>query len=129
MNFRLYLSNIFVISPPPFDDQKLYDPPSRTTMLKKHVTPNARSAENMHFKKQVKFLYDRWIKLYFSAGKWRDRNGNLASFYNANTPGLIIEDAASQAGNASQRGRLANQREIDVEIHPHPEEEEEEVSE
>ena len=85
--------------------------------------------EKRKHKKEVKFLYDRGIKLYFSAGKWRDRNGNLASFYNANTPGLIIEDAASQAGNASQRGRLANQREIDVEIHPHPEEEEEEVSE
>ena len=34
---------------PLFDDQKFYDPPSGTTMLKKHVTPNARSTENMHF--------------------------------------------------------------------------------
>ena len=24
-------------------------PPSRATMLKKHVTPNARSMENLHF--------------------------------------------------------------------------------
>ena len=29
--------------------KKFYDPPSGATMLKKHVTPNARSAENMHF--------------------------------------------------------------------------------
>ena len=34
---------------PLFDDQKLYNPPSGATMLKKHVTPNARSAANMHF--------------------------------------------------------------------------------
>ena len=47
MNFQKYLSNIFVT--PLFDDQKFYDPPSGATMLKKHVTPNARSAENMHF--------------------------------------------------------------------------------
>ena len=47
MNFRKYLGNIFVT--PLFDDQKFYDPPSRATMLKKHVTPNVRSAENMHF--------------------------------------------------------------------------------
>ena len=49
MNFRKYLGNIFVT--PLFDDHKFYDPPppSGATMLKKHVTPNARSAENMHF--------------------------------------------------------------------------------
>ena len=49
MNFRKYLGNIFVT--PLFDDQKFYDPPPPygATMLKKHVTPNARSAENMHF--------------------------------------------------------------------------------
>ena len=43
---RPYLANIFVI--PLFDDQKFYDPPPppRATILKKHVTPNARSAEN-----------------------------------------------------------------------------------
>ena len=46
MNFRKYLGNIFVT--PLFDDQKFYDPPG-ATMLKKHVTPNARSAENEHF--------------------------------------------------------------------------------
>ena len=34
---------------PPFDDQKFYGPPSGATTLKKHVTPNARSMENMHF--------------------------------------------------------------------------------
>ena len=34
---------------PLFDDQKIYDPPPGATMLKKYVTPNARSAENMHF--------------------------------------------------------------------------------
>ena len=47
MNFRKYLGNIFVT--PLFDDQKFYEPPSGATMLKKHVTPNVRSAENMHF--------------------------------------------------------------------------------
>ena len=47
INFRKYHSNIFVT--PLFDDQKFYDPPLGATMLKKHVTPNARSAENMHF--------------------------------------------------------------------------------
>ena len=47
MNFRKYHGNIFVT--PLFDDQKFYDPPSGATMLKKHVTPNARSAENMAF--------------------------------------------------------------------------------
>ena len=49
MNFRKYLGNIFV-TPPLFDDQKFYDPPPpRATMLKKHVTQNACSVENMHF--------------------------------------------------------------------------------
>ena len=33
----------------PFDDLKFYDPPPGATMLKKYVTPNARSAENVHF--------------------------------------------------------------------------------
>ena len=47
MNFRKYLGNIFVT--PLFDDQKFYDPPFGATMLKKHVTTNARSTENMHF--------------------------------------------------------------------------------
>ena len=47
INFRKYLGNIFVT--PLFDDQKCYDPPPGTTMLKKYVNPNARSAENMHF--------------------------------------------------------------------------------
>ena len=50
MNFRKFHGNIFVT--PLFDDQKFYDPPHGATMLKKHVTPNARSAENigpMHF--------------------------------------------------------------------------------
>ena len=48
MNFRKNLGNIFVT--PLFDDQNFYDPPpSGATMLKKHVTPNARSAENMPF--------------------------------------------------------------------------------
>ena len=47
MNFLKYLGNIFVT--PLFDNQKFYDPPSWATMFKKHVTPNARSAENMHF--------------------------------------------------------------------------------
>ena len=46
MNFRKYLGNIFVT--PLFDDQKFYDL-LWATMLKKHVTPNARSTENMHF--------------------------------------------------------------------------------
>ena len=41
MNFRKYLGNIFVT--PLFDDQKFYDPlSSGATLLKKHVTPNAR---------------------------------------------------------------------------------------
>ena len=47
MNFQKYLVNIFMT--PLFDDQKFYDPPSGATMLKKHVTPNAHRAENMHF--------------------------------------------------------------------------------
>ena len=47
MNFRKYLGNIFVT--PPIWWSKFYDPPFGATMLKKHVTPNARSAENMHF--------------------------------------------------------------------------------
>ena len=47
MNFPKYLGNIFVT--PLFDDQKFYDPPFGATMLKKHVIPNARSAENTHF--------------------------------------------------------------------------------
>ena len=46
MNFRKYLGNIFVT--PLFDNQNFYDPPGTTT-LKKHVTPDACSAENMHF--------------------------------------------------------------------------------
>ena len=47
MNFRKYLSIIFVT--PPIWWSKLLWPPSGATMLKKHVTPNAHSAENMHF--------------------------------------------------------------------------------
>ena len=47
INFRKYLANIFW--PLLFDDQKFYDPPPGATMLKKCVTPNARSVENMHF--------------------------------------------------------------------------------
>ena len=47
MDFRKYLGTI--LWPPLFDDQKFNDPPSGATMLKKHVTPNALSAENMHF--------------------------------------------------------------------------------
>ena len=49
MIFRKYLGNIFVT--PQFDDQTFYDPPPPfgATILKKHVTPNARSTENMHF--------------------------------------------------------------------------------
>ena len=47
MNFQKDLGNIFVT--PLFGDQKFYDPPTRPTMLKKHVTPNARRPENMHF--------------------------------------------------------------------------------
>ena len=43
MNFRKYLGNIFVT--PLFDDQKFLE----LQNLNKHVTPNARSAENMHF--------------------------------------------------------------------------------
>ena len=47
MNFWKYLGNIFVT--PLLEDQKFYDPPSGATMLKKHVTPDARNTENMHF--------------------------------------------------------------------------------
>ena len=47
MNFRKYLGNIFVT--PPIWWSKILWPPSGATMLNKHVTPNARSAENMHF--------------------------------------------------------------------------------
>ena len=37
-------------------------------------------------KAEVSFLFERGVKLFFSAGKWRDKNGNLAPFYNANNP-------------------------------------------
>ena len=52
MNFQKYLDNIFVSLWPPIWWSKMLwspPPPSRATMLKKHVTPNARSTENMHF--------------------------------------------------------------------------------
>ena len=49
MIFRKYLGNIFV-TPPIWWSKILWPPPPPgATMLKKHVTPNARSAENMHF--------------------------------------------------------------------------------
>ena len=47
MNFWKYLSIIFVT--PLFDDQKFYDPPSELQCWRNMQTPNARSAENMHF--------------------------------------------------------------------------------
>ena len=46
MNFRKYLGNIFVT---PYLMIKNFMSPSGATMLKKHVTHNARSVENMHF--------------------------------------------------------------------------------
>ena len=50
MNFRKYLGTIFV-TPPHLMIKNFMTPlpPSGATVLKKHVTPNARSAENMHF--------------------------------------------------------------------------------
>ena len=56
MNFRKYLGNIFV-TPPIWRSKILWPPPFGATMLKKHVTPNARSAENMHF-----FVLFHWTK-------------------------------------------------------------------
>ena len=47
MNFRKYLGNIFVT--PHLMIKNFMTPLSGATMLKKHETPNARSAENMHF--------------------------------------------------------------------------------
>ena len=49
MNFRKYLGNIFVTPPDLMIKNFMTPPPFGATMLKKHVTPNARSAENMHF--------------------------------------------------------------------------------
>ena len=46
MNFRKYFSNI--LWPPLLQWSKILWPPSGATLLKKHVTPNARSTENMH---------------------------------------------------------------------------------
>ena len=46
MNFRMYLGNIFVTL---YLMIKNFDPPSEATMLKKYVTPNKRSVENVHF--------------------------------------------------------------------------------
>ena len=47
MNFWKYLGNIF--ETPYLMIKNFMNPPSGAAMLKKHVTPNACSTENMHF--------------------------------------------------------------------------------
>ena len=60
INFRKYLCNIFVT--PYLMIKNFITPPPGATMLKKYVTPNARSAENMHF--EAISLNKTFIKIY-----------------------------------------------------------------
>ena len=48
MNFQKYLGDVFV-TPPIWWSKNFMTPPPEATMLRKHVNPNACSAENMHF--------------------------------------------------------------------------------